>query len=175
MNSDCDDGNACTTDTCTAGACSNVNNCGGSTVQIDATSVRGACAGESPGTNPPGGDTITLAGVPVGSQANRILIVSVGAEEDNGDCNLSLASVTYGGAPMTLAKSELSGLNNWRACNGIFYLLNPPTGSANVIVNFPTTVAGTIDNRRVGAYRHLQRGQTAPASTAGAGTATPIR
>ena len=84
-----------------------------------------------------------LTGVPVGSQADRILVVTVGAEENDGDCDLALgsASATYGGIVMSKAVTRVSNTSSWRACNAIFYLLNPPTGTANVVVNFPTTTA----------------------------------
>ena len=126
--------------------------------------MRSACEG-SPG------DTITIPGVPVGAQADRILVVAVGAEEDNADCNLALASAsaTYGGTVMSKAVTMISNPSSWRSCNGIFYLLNPPTGTANVVIDFPTTTGGGIDNRHAGAFVMYNAAQQAPQAIATAG------
>ena len=90
------------------------------TVLIDGASIKSVCEGNA-------ADTTTLASVVVGSQANRILVVEVGAEEDNADCDLALASATatYGGVAMSKAVTKVSDTTTWRSCNGIFYLLNP--------------------------------------------------
>jgi hypothetical protein len=133
-------------------------------VQIDSASLRSVCSGTA-------ADSITISGVPVGSQANRILVATVGAEENDGDCNLNLASATasYGGALMTKAVTRVSDTSSWRACNAIFYLLNPPTGTANVVINFPTTTASAIDNRHAGALVLFNAAQHTPEATASAG------
>lgn len=169
----CSDGDPCTTDSCSAGQCVNSGSCPPTgNVSIDAASVRTACVGAA-------GDSITITGVPVGSQADRILVVTVGAEENNGDCNLGLASAsaTYGGIVMSKAVNRVSNTSSWRACNGIFYLLNPPAGTANVVINFPTTAAGAIDNRHAGAFVLYNAAQQAPEATATAGanaTTNPV-
>jgi len=166
---DCSDGDPCTTDSCSAGVCTHSGSCPPTgNVAVDAASVRTACVGTA-------GDSITISGVPVGSQADRILVVTVGAEENNGDCNLGLASAsaTYGGLVMSKAVNRVSNTSSWRACNGIFYLLNPPTGTADVVINFPTTAgtgtAAPIDNRHAGALVIYNAAQQAPETTATAG------
>jgi len=82
------------------------------------------------------------------------LIVTIGAEEGDADCNLSHAAVavTYGGQPMQKAVAAVSDLVAYRTCNGIFYLLNPPTGTADVAITFPSTMGDAIDQRQAGAF-----------------------
>jgi hypothetical protein len=140
-------------------------------VLFDAASLKSQCAGGAK-------DSMTITSVQVGSQANRILVVTVGAEDDTADCNLGLSqtSVTYGNRALTRAVSAVSGAVGWRTCSAVFYLLNPPTGNANVTVNFPKTVAGSIDNRHGAAFVVYQAAQAAPV-TAGAGaeaTTNPV-
>jgi hypothetical protein len=162
----CNDANSCTVDTCQNGTCVFTNTCGPSgNVVIDNASVRSTCVGTE-------GDTITVPNVPVGSQPDRILIVTVGAEEDNADCNLALASATatYGGTFMQKAVTALSGTSSWRACNGIFYLVNPPTGTANVVINFPTATGTPIDNRHAGAFVIYNAAQKAPEAVVSTGS-----
>jgi hypothetical protein len=163
----CDDSDPCTTDSCSANQCQNTGSCPSGSVEIDASSIRSACVGTA-------GDTITISSVPVGSQADRILVVTVGAEEDNADCNLGLASATatYGGVAMSKAATMVSNTSSWRSCNGIFYLLNPPTGTANVVVTFPATTGTAIDNRHAGAFVLFAAAQQAPEAIASAGANT---
>jgi hypothetical protein len=128
-------------------SCSVPAQCVSNPVEVDTDSIKSA-RGES------AADTLTISGVTVGSQANRILIVTVGAEEDNADCDLShaAATVTYGGQPLQKAVSAVSDVVAYRTCNGIFYLLNPPTGTADVAITFPSTVGSAIDQRQAGAF-----------------------
>ncbi len=136
----------------------------GSSVAIDTNSIRNNCAGGA-------GDTLTVASIPVGTQANRILVVGVGAEANNADCDLALSqvSVTYAGRTLTRAVSRVSSTSSWRACNGIFYLLNPPSGTANAVINFATNTSGAIDNRHAGAFVIYRAAQQAPVRTASSG------
>jgi len=162
---DCSDGDPCTIDSCSAGVCAHTGSCpSGGAVTVDATSIRTACEGAA-------ANSITLPGVAVGSQADRILVVTVGAEENDGDCDLSLgsASASYGGIVMSKAVTRVSDTSTWRACNAIFYLLDPPAGTANVIVNFPATTASAIDNRHAGALVIYNAAQQGPEITASAG------
>jgi len=166
---DCSDGDPCTTDSCSAGQCLHSGSCPPTgNIALDSASIRTACVGSA-------GDSITITGVPVGSQADRILVVTVGAEENNGDCNLGLASAsaTYGGLVMSKAVTGVSNTNSWRACNGIFYLLDPPTGTADVVIDFPAAAgtgnAAPIDNRHAGALVIYNAAQQAPEATATAG------
>jgi hypothetical protein len=138
-------------------------------VRVDEASVTSACVGAA-------ADTITVPGVVVGTQSNRLLVVTVGAEEADTDCNLAsaMASVRYGQAILTRAVSAVSDTSSWRACNGIFYLLDPPSGVVDVVINFPTSVAGAIDNRHAGAFvlYNVAQGPPAAVATAGADATT---
>jgi hypothetical protein len=82
------------------------------------------------------------------------LLVTVGAEENDADCNLAGAGagVTYGGVSLQRAVTAVSGTSSWRACNGIFYLLAPPSGTASVVITFPSATSSAIDNRHAGAF-----------------------
>jgi hypothetical protein len=74
----------------------------------------------------------------VGSNSNRILIVSISFR----DGNVSASSVTYGGAALTLIGAVNSGGNQNRT--EIWYKLAPPTGTASVVINMTASkeVAG---------------------------------
>ncbi len=133
-------------------------------VRVDEASVKSVCVGTA-------ADTVTISSVVVGGQPNRMLVVTVGAEEADTDCNLasSMASVKYGQATLTRAVSALSDTSSWRSCNGIFYLLDPPSGVADIVINFPTSVAGAIDNRHAGAFVLYDVAQGPPTAVAAAG------
>jgi hypothetical protein len=151
-NAACDDANACTSDVCSAvSGCSNTDTCTPH-IQLDAASLKSACGGTA-------ADTLTIANVPVPSLPNRMLVVTVGAEENDADCNMAHADmvVSYAGQRLTLAISALSGTTSWRSCNGVFYLLNPPAGTANVSITFPARVGNAIDVRDAACVRALQR------------------
>jgi hypothetical protein len=160
---DCDDGVACTIDTCDAATgCEHTPICEPGRIGLDDNSLVGACGGSA-------GDSISVPGVAVGQQPGRILVVAVGGEEDDGDCDLAAAaaSVTYAGMPMTLAVSEVSGVSSWRACNALFYLIDPPTGVAEVVVDFPQASAtNLIDYRHAVAFVLYNTAGLAPESTA---------
>ena len=152
---------------------------GPNAVQIDDTSIVSTCEGTP-------GNSITVPNVAVGSMPNQILVVSVGAEENNADCNLAdpEASAFYGATQMQLAASSVSDVVSWRTCNGVFYLLNPPTGVADVVVTFPgdlpAETQNMVDNRHAGALVLYNADQTAPVLIAtdgaetGANAATPL-
>jgi hypothetical protein len=153
----CNDGNACTQDVCSVTqGCTFTNTC---TVEIaiDPASAKSACAAT-------GADTITVGAVPVGSQPDRVLVVTAGAEEGNADCNLAHASASakYGALNMTLATAAVSDTSGSRTCNAIFYLLSPPAGTQNVVVTFPNAKSSTIDNRQAAAFVLYNVAQQAP-------------
>ncbi len=141
-------------------------------IEIDASSIRSVCGGEP-------GDTLVIPDVPVGGQANRALIVTVGAEEGDADCDLGHAdaSVTYAGLTLTKAVTTVSDTSGWRACNGIFYLLSPPPGTADVAVTFPSNAGDQIDSRHAGAvvlYNVEQQEPEATESNGANATTNPV-
>ncbi len=77
------------------------------------------------------GTTLTWSQT-VGSQSNRILLVSA-SQENSVTC--STTGVTYGGTAMVkigdITTTGVVGPN--RDCVSLWYMLNPPTGTANVI------------------------------------------
>ena len=138
---------------------------GGGTVEVDATSVRSACEGFS-------ANTITIPDFEVGAQDDRILVVTAAAEETNGDCDFdsAQASVTYGGASLTNAAAAVSDLVSYRSCSGVFYLLAPPTGIADIIVTLPNAFSSAINNRQIGAFVLHGAAQGAPEATVSTGS-----
>jgi hypothetical protein len=130
-------------------------------ISIVPGSVVSACDGA-------GGDTLTIPGVETGTQADRILIVGVTAEEDDGDCDLASPSalVTFAGIPLQLATAEASGTAGWRACAGLFYLLDPPSTPADVVIDWPNGTSDTIDNRHAGALTIYNAAQIPPDAVA---------
>jgi hypothetical protein len=144
---DCNDGDTCTGDACAGGLCADTPTCGAAPIQVDAASVKSTCSGFA-------ADTLKLSGVTVQPLANRMLVVTTAGEEPNGDCDLAhaQASVRYGSAQMQRAVSAISGTTNTRTCTGIFYLLNPAAGTADVTVTFPDATGNAINNRHVTAF-----------------------
>jgi hypothetical protein len=63
----------------------------------------------------------------VGSGANRLLVVNLIGDTVADD----ISSVTYAGTSMTLIGKVLAASNNWEY---LYYLLNPPSGSSNVVI-----------------------------------------
>ena len=84
-----------------------------------------------------------------GSGPNRILIV--GVSDTGAPIDLVVSGVTYGGSPLTLIAAQ-EGLPFERA--EMWYLSNPPTGTATVtvtVVDFPDgIVGGSVSYSNVG-------------------------
>ncbi len=74
-------------------------------------------------SNSPGNTTWSHT---VGSGPDRLLVVLTGTH--NGEL---VSGVTYGGASLTLAKDQNGSYRDAR----IYYLVNPPSGAANVVVS----------------------------------------
>jgi hypothetical protein len=91
---------------------------------------------------------ITLADFNAGTGSDRLLVVGVEAD------NESVASVTFGGAPLTLA---VQSFNN---DDSEFWYLTAPTGTGNIVVTMagPTSVV-------VGAYSFSGVDQASPIAT----------
>jgi hypothetical protein len=138
--------------------------CAPDAIAIDLNSIKSACGG-------PSADTLTIPAVTVAGWTNRALIVSVGAKEDNADCNMAHANmnVSYRGTRLTLAVAGLSDTSGFRACDGVFYMLNPPVGTGDVTITFPATTGTAIDDRLAGAFVIYNVAQQAPEVTKSAG------
>lgn len=70
----------------------------------------------------------------VGNNSNRILVVSFGSDFSSGGVG-SVASISYGGVPMTPLQSSSAGIEG-----GLFYLVNPTVGANNL--TYTVTSAG---------------------------------
>ena len=62
-----------------------------------------------------------------GTESNRLMLVGISQK------NKLVTSVTYGGTPLTLVGENIT---NTSARISIYRLINPPSGTANVVVNF---------------------------------------
>lgn len=67
---------------------------------------------------------------------HRVLIVIVGSFSS------ATPSVTYGGVAMTAINTSINSGYNLRA--SVFYMLNPPVGTANVVVSGVSTSASSV-------------------------------
>jgi hypothetical protein len=97
----------------------------------------------------------------VGDYNNRILIVNTGAESNAGgpaENNCRAVSVTYDGIPLTEAINLSLDDSTADDCAGLWYLLNPPVGTATVSVSY----AGTIIDVHGGAISIYHAKQQAP-------------
>jgi hypothetical protein len=95
-------------------------------VQIDGTPV-------TLSSTDTGISSYSLGNVTVGNNPNRLLVVAFDTVGANG-----ISSVTYGGSPLTQA-TFTSGYWGSRT-SGIYYLTNPAAGTANLTVNWTSTI-----------------------------------
>jgi uncharacterized repeat protein (TIGR01451 family) len=87
------------------------------------------------------GTTVTVSHT-TGSGSNRLMLVGVSSRNRTitvGDPGDETTSVTYNGASLTFVGSEAS---NADAITYIFMLVNPPSGTANVVVTFGSALGG---------------------------------
>lgn len=91
--------------------------------------------------------------------AGTLLYVWVGAATDpSSGAAVALTSVTYGGTAMSLVASQASDTANNRGKLFLYRLLNPATGSNNIVV----TWSGTFKDIEVGANSFTGNDTTAP-------------
>ncbi|TFH23861.1 MAG: hypothetical protein E4H03_05160, partial [Myxococcales bacterium] len=113
-------------------------------------------------------DRLVLPAVTVAARTGRILVVTVGAEETDQDCDLTGpgAAVRWAGVALDRAVSTVSPSDSFRACNGIFYLIDPPAGTADVEIDFPQTTTSRVNNRHGGAFVLYNAAPVSPLSVA---------
>lgn len=118
------------------------------------------------GAQSPGVSSITMS-FTVTNHPNRILLVAIGQDRDNNSVNCDVTSVTYGGTPLTKA-IDAQGRDGVTSDNSeLWYLLNPPVGTANIVASFPD--AGNSENVLFGIDIWNAK-QVAPEATGSAGT-----
>lgn len=110
-----------------------------------------------------GASSLTFAHV-VGAISNSLLVVSISSQDSN-HANVPITGVTYNGVALTKAKEDMASSNN--TSSSIWYLLNPASGTHNVIVS----ATGSVQILAVSSSWSgvAQSGQ--PDASAGAGTA----
>ena len=123
-------------------------------------------------------NTVTGTGTPItishttGTGSNRLMLVGISQP------NRTVTSVTYGGVPLILVGQEN---NNGNARIAIYRLVNPASGTANVVVNFSsnpdrgaivnvTTYTGVDQTIPLGTFASAQNKNTNPAITLAAAT-----
>lgn len=130
----------------------------------DTTTINNIVHGSS-ASNPT--TTHTLSNYVVPNLRDRVLIVTVSTDDDNGAGHLA-GAVTFGGTALTLAGTALAGSDQSAA---MFYLLNPAAGTGDIVV----TTTGPVEALQVGAFTADCIVQQAPEATAqGTATATSI-
>ncbi len=100
----------------------------------------------------------------VGNGGNRLLVVTVGLEHDPGENTVS--GVTYGGQALTQIRGEIAEPGGTEAHAELWYLLNPPSGPANVVVSTGGG-AGNVRELHAGAISLEDVAQQAPEANAG--------
>jgi uncharacterized repeat protein (TIGR01451 family) len=85
--------------------------------------------------SPSSGTTVTVSHQ-TGTQANRLMLVGISVRKR------TVTGVTYGGTPLTLLTSQTSSSE---ALTYIYYMLAPPSGTANVVV---TINSGASNDQR---------------------------
>ncbi len=103
--------------------------------------------------------TVTLSHT-TGTGGNRLMLVGVSYEDDD-ENGLEAASVTYAGNPLTQVIRRVQN----EVISEIWSLVNPPSGTANVLVNF-NGAGATQDSAVVGATTFTGVNQSTPLGTA---------
>ncbi|BCU77641.1 SdrD B-like domain-containing protein [Luteolibacter sp. LG18] len=101
-----------------------------------------------------------------GTGTNRLMMVAVNYEDDD-VAGMSITGVTYGGVALTRLATQLSGQE---ASTQVWYLVNPASGTANVVVN--ATGVQAADTMHVGVTTFTGVSQSAPFGTAVTATGT---
>ena len=101
------------------------------------------------------GDDIVLPGVTVASGLTGTLIVTAGAEDPNGACDMSApgAGASWGSTPLKLAASTIAPAGDTWVCSAIFYLHAPTPGTADVQVRFSSAMNPAATGRQAGALQ----------------------
>jgi hypothetical protein len=128
---------------------------GGSAIAVDATTTRKAV-----GTN-----TISFSHT-TGTGANRLMLVGISKEDDLGAATFEVSGITYGGQALTRRVQNTSS----EAEGEIWSLVNPPSGTATLLVSF--TGAEAIDSAVVGVTTFTGVNQTTPFSATNSATGT---
>ena len=101
------------------------------------------------------GEDIVLPDVSVESGLTDTLVVTAGAEDPSGDCDMSApgAGARWGGTPLQLAASAIAPAGDTWVCSAIFYLHAPPPGRADVQIRFPSALSAAATGRQAGALQ----------------------
>lgn len=103
----------------------------------------------------------------IASGSNRILIVTVATYSAN--MGITVNGVTYSGVSLTKLRSDRSSLGSSGVTSDIWYLINPPVGTANVVVTHSTIVQTVI-----GAHSYTGVDQTTPFEASNGNTGTTV-
>lgn len=102
--------------------------------------------------------------------ANRLLLVAMSMNLRNAT-GTTITTVTYGGTPLTLLDAITDGGPDTRT--EVWYLLEPPTGTNDVIVTAGGITPGENVDAIASATTFSNANQAAPPSAANAGTGSP--
>lgn len=103
------------------------------TVVLGGTGSAVVVATTSGGTAGANAGSLTISHT-TSSGANRLMIVGVGlASTGNNVTSQNVSNITYNGTPLTLLTNVIDG-SNLRVRAEVFYMVNPPSGTANVII-----------------------------------------
>ncbi len=155
----CDDGDPCTTqDRCNSGVCSGTPSCFDTDIEIDPTSITDSCEGAT-------GSGLRIGSVSVGNQPNRVLVVTLAGRDDDADCDFAAPGVvvSYRGRTLAHAASAFSAFSGSRVCNGLFYLVDPPSGTGDVLVSMAGAIGNGMRARQGGAFVLYNVAQRSPA------------
>jgi FlaG/FlaF family flagellin (archaellin) len=99
---------------------------------------------------------------------DRILIVSYAYENDDA-IPTTISTVEYNGSSLTQIRQDKADEGTSHEFSELWYLLNPPTGSHNIFVNFSATCRGGAGGA-ITAYNVSQKAPTADEGTFNTGT-----
>lgn len=100
----------------------------------------------------------------VGAGPNKMLVVGATAESSASSAavdNCRAINVTYDGVELTRADEYNFDDSGADACASIWYLINPPEGTADIFVDY----AGTVSESNAGAISLFNVSQTSPENT----------
>jgi len=103
----------------------------------------------------------------INNGGDRLLVVKIveSATTDN------IAGVTYGGTALTALSEFAPGAGRW--ANHVFYLKNPPTGTANVVVDITSGVKLTVGMEQYNGVNQTSTFGTVATASSQAGSTAP--
>lgn len=161
----CNENGECCPDVCDAcGTCASFER-----VIVDVLSVRSACGVEAT-------QKITLPAVVIAPGDNQALLVTIAGQGLDDNCNFGRDEVTgyLGATVLSRVEASRSGNEGERACNAIYYAMDPAPGTYDVVVEVPAVSGNPITNWQIGAFLLYGVAGSGPVASVGVGAPATV-